>query len=246
MTAAKESLPLGTFTPLTMFVLPGLHGGVEQLDQFCGSAPPQFAPQPMPLPNDSARYDALVEWFLPKIADHSACGVIGESFSGPLAVRLAAAAPERVKLLVVVTSFARSPRPLLVRFLPWRWLSRAPLPLWAMRRFMTGMHMSVQRVAALRRSIRACPPRTFAGRFAEIARTDVRNQLHGLPMPGLYLQAVNDWMVPSSCVHDFTARSSSWKVTRVEGGHMLLEANPAGCWQAIAEFAEATSEGRCR
>ena len=67
--------------------------------------------------------------------------VLGSSFSGPLAVLLAASDPTRVRGIVLAATFLRSPRPglELLRFAlvgPVVWLVRAArrLPTWLLRR----------------------------------------------------------------------------------------------------------------
>lgn len=220
---------------LPTLVLPGLHGGTDQLDEFARLAPEPFQPILLSLPESTADYDQLTEHFAEIVAQHPACALVAESFSGPLAVKLAARLPERVKLLVLVATFARAPRPLLVRWLPWRWLFRLPLPMWAMRLFLTGREMSADRAARLRADIRQMSARMFAARFREISRVDVRAELARIQAHRVYLQGANDWIVPASAAADFASASPPWPVIRVPGGHMLLEAQPAACWDALAK-----------
>jgi len=93
--------------------------------------------------------------------------VLGLSFSGPLAVMLAAEEPKRVKGVILAATFVRAPHPGL-RFFRfachgptlWMWRIARRIPIWALRARRDPLRMA--RAETLRR----VPARCFAGRFS--------------------------------------------------------------------------------
>lgn len=118
-------------------ILPGLDGTSALLAEFCESlsalgVAARAVAYPPDRPLGYEQLEALVRAQLP-CEPHV---LLGESFSGPLAIRIAAAPPPGLLGLVLSTTFARAPMvglsPLapLVRFAP----SRPPMPIlsWAL------------------------------------------------------------------------------------------------------------------
>src|SRR5262245_40814685 len=104
-------------------VLTGLDGGGELLGDFLAAMAPRFQAQALSYPRDpTLGYDELVEWVWPRLPVDEDFVLIGESFSGPIAIRLAARRPPRLAGLVLCASFARAPRP------PWSPLGAGALP----------------------------------------------------------------------------------------------------------------------
>src|SRR5579883_1951220 len=115
-------------------LLPGLDGTGRLLEEFARSLgrtstvrvvryPPDLAASYVEL-EDVAR--ALVPVDKPYI-------LIGESFSGPIAISLAAKAPQGLVGLVLCATFARAPLPFLRPFTPWLRYAPTQLPAFVLR-----------------------------------------------------------------------------------------------------------------
>jgi pimeloyl-ACP methyl ester carboxylesterase len=55
-------------------------------------------------------------------------------------------------------------------------------------------------------------------------------------VPCLYVQAAQDRLVPPDRLDDFRGRCRSLDVAVVQGGHFVLQENPAGGAEAVAAF----------
>src|SRR5438874_1223572 len=115
--------------------------------------------------------------------------LVAESFSGPLALRLASARPSRIKAVVLCASFVCLPAPRWLRHLVGPLLFRLPMPAPAVRRFMTGRSASDSLVREVRNSIRRVRPHVLAQRMREILDVDCADALRQCPAPVLYLAA---------------------------------------------------------
>jgi pimeloyl-ACP methyl ester carboxylesterase len=163
---------------------------------------------------------AVIETVAP--ADKRAI-VIGESFGGTLAMSLALARPERVSALVVLNSFAR--------FTP---QFRLHLALWGLRALPWGMMPVVRRATASRlhsahshdneirefmRVTMAATREGYLNRLRALTRFDIRDRLHELRMPTLFLAAELDHLVPSVTQARFMAGRVPGAQVRVLSGH---------------------------
>ncbi len=117
----------------TLLLLPGMDGTGDLFDAFIAALPSAIdvviVRYPRCEPLGYAELQALARAALPEKGPFV---ILGESFSGPIAISLAASAPSQLKGLVLCCSFARNPRPRLsalrplVEVLPIGW---APLRL---------------------------------------------------------------------------------------------------------------------
>ncbi|NLR73859.1 alpha/beta fold hydrolase [Leeia aquatica] len=110
---------------MVLVLLPGLDGSgllfEPLLRALGGSLSVQVLAYPAQLAGD---YDTLAAWVRTQLPDQ-AFVLLAESFSGPVALRIARQPPPGMQGLVLCATFVRSPRPLLRYLLPL--LSRLPL-----------------------------------------------------------------------------------------------------------------------
>jgi pimeloyl-ACP methyl ester carboxylesterase len=79
-------------------------------------------------------------------------------------------------------------------------------------------------------------PGTLVARLKAIADVDVRHMLDRVRVPGIYLRATEDRLVPRSAAAAFTSLGSKVRVVDIEAPHFLLQANPTAAALAIREF----------
>jgi pimeloyl-ACP methyl ester carboxylesterase len=161
--------------------------------------------------------------------------LVAESFSGPLAVLLAART--RVAALVLVNSFVVPPRSRLWRHLAHTVFFRLPPPNAVLRRYFLGENASDKQLSEMRRAIRAQPPEVLATRLASIFEVDVRAELAQGRVLLLDLRGSEDLLVlPQSRTTIVATAPDRVSAVTVQGPHLLLEAAPVLAWQAITEF----------
>lgn len=222
----------------TLLLLPGLHGTAElfaplraslsALSEGVGVSVAEF---PFAA-TDYAQVESAVSLPEGRIA------LLAESFSGPLAIRLAVRlkAEGRLSALILVATFARSP----VRWFPW-WLvpKWAPVPPLAIAvRLLLGSDADPERVRELAIVIKRIPPKTALARLRTVARCDERARLSQLiGVPTLYLQARDDLVVGPRALEDFAPLRPQVQV--LHAPHLVLQTCPRDCAQAIREFLSA-------
>ena len=172
-----------------------------------------------------------------ELPPHDPFVLIGESFSGPAAILLAATAPPGLRGLVLCATFARTPVPLFP-FLR-RLASRLPMramPMPVVMRLMMGRWSSPGWSARLQAAMERMTPDVLRRRIAAVLDVDVTQALAAVQCPILFIAADADrvlWTDGWRAIH--AARPEATRV-RIAGPHMLLQAVPQDVATAIRQW----------
>ena len=226
-------------TPSHLVLLPGLDGTGLLFEPFVAAAPEAWSTTvvryPASLPTSYAHLERYVRDRLPAGGSYL---LLGESFSGPLALRIAAHRPRGLRGVVLAASFATGPSPLGPLAVPSSVLRWLPLRSALARVVLMGGARDRALSRQLERAIASVPAAVLAERLREVLKADERETLRRVEVAVLSLLASRDWLVPSSRAREIEAASPRAEAVSVAGPHLLLQRNPAACWDAIAGFAE--------
>lgn len=163
--------------------------------------------------------------------------ILGESFSGPIALALAARCADRVKAVILCCSFARNPRP------SWTWLMpllrRLPmgsLPPVLLARLLLGRHTTVRLQVLLAQSLNGVAPDVLLARLLAVVSVDASHYLEAQRFPLLYLRASEDLVVPATALSWIKQLRPDASVATFEAPHALLQAYPAQAAAAVRAF----------
>jgi len=162
--------------------------------------------------------------------------LVAESFSGPLALRYAAAHPGWVRAVVLCASFISSPVPRWVSHLVFDGLFRMPMPSPAVRLLLVGWDAPRSLVELVRRVIQRVRPGVLAYRVRQVMELDCQDALARCNAPVLYLRAGHDRIVGTGCARRIVAAGRNVTVRRVDGPHLLLQAEAHAAWGVVEEF----------
>jgi pimeloyl-ACP methyl ester carboxylesterase len=215
----------------TIILVPGLDGTALLFYRQISLLAERFNVVAFPLPNESDRsMDDLVGELRALIDEIAPRGAIlcGESFGGALSLSTALACPEAVRGLVIVNSFSRVPQrvqlrlgPLALRLVPW-----GAMPL--VRRFtasrMHSPHTLPEDLAEFHERSKQIGREGYIRRLEILWDYDVRERLHEIAAPTLFLAGDRDQLVPSVPEARFmSARVPNAEMQVLEGyGHICL------------------------
>lgn len=189
--------------------------------------------------------DQLVDVIQSQLPRNRVLILLAESFSGPLVLSLLRRNLPEVKGVIFCATFARSPHKTLLEvlnYLPLSIFLRFPSSAFIKRVCLNGCS-SKDILLLVRDSITQVEPAVLAGRLRLISKMD-----ECYPNPGVehvsccYLQAVDDRLVPKSCVDDFKSLVPDLNIVGVNGPHFLLQARPRECWHEIKKFINGISK----
>jgi pimeloyl-ACP methyl ester carboxylesterase len=170
--------------------------------------------------------------------------LLGESFSGPIAIALAASAPPGLTGLILCGSFASCPRPHLARI--WPLLRHLPIHSASssfLSRYFAGRFSSPELLAALDAARRSVSAPVLKARIAAVCAVDVSNQLRQVRVPILYLRASQDRIVPRSASKKIQRWVPAVRLVDIEGPHYMLQACASVAAEAIRGFAREVGVG---
>lgn len=225
-------------TNLSLVLLPGLDGTGELFAPIVSAIDKHVSTDILSYPPDRPlNYDELTEFVLDRLPRDERFVILGESFGGPLAVKIATRNPAGLKGIILCASFVSSPLPWLrpiVSALPARSIGcalRAAGARVLMGRFRTPKLRELLVNSASKPSAEALRSRALSA-----LSVDVTTELRDLEIPTLFIQGTEDYLIPSSCANIYSRYSRQPKVARIVGPHCLLQCAVETAAETMLEF----------
>jgi pimeloyl-[acyl-carrier protein] methyl ester esterase len=227
-----------------IILLPGLDGTGVLFKPFVDHLPSDLAAMVVSYPVDQALgYAELLPLVLGALPQNEPFVILGESFSGPLALMAAARHPAGLQAVVLCATFVRNP----TRF-RWKWIARLvhPILFSAYPRFtsakaLLGGYSTDELRQLIHQAISSVDPRVLAHRVREVLAVNITEELRTCPVPVLYLRGTKDLVVPSHNAREIQAVSPSVQVSAISSPHMVLQTQPAACVEVISRFIRGAS-----
>jgi pimeloyl-ACP methyl ester carboxylesterase len=224
---------------MKIVLLPGLGSSPELFVPLIEAAPPRFECSVVSYPEDpDFSYPDYAEHVDENCCPRTPFMLLGESFSGPVAILTAARRPAGLAGIILCNSFAVRPAWRGWRHLPWERLMTIPVTRTIAGLVMSGFDEADRLLAPIRRAHRGISPEVLAARTRLALEVDVRPELTALEVPVLYLRGRHDRLVRPSSWKQVVRCLPSTRVHQIAGPHLLLQVVPDGCWRAIAEFVD--------
>jgi pimeloyl-ACP methyl ester carboxylesterase len=225
---------------LSLILLPGLDGSGVLFRPLIPHLPPQIRPIIVSYPRDKTlEYRELLPLVLSAIPASGPFIILGESFSGPLALMAAATCPPRLRAVIMCASFIRAPWGAHLKFLRYfaNSLTFQFYPVAAFGKAILGGYSTPEWRALKSEAIAGIRPAVVAQRVRASLMVDVTSELKSCSAPILYLQGERDRVVPPRNLKEILAARGDVKVERFPSPHMVLQTQPVLAAAAIAAFA---------
>lgn len=225
----------------TLVLLPGLDGTGKLFANFLKALDLSVKTQVVSYPPDvPLGYDELERLVRATLPSHEPFVLLGESFSGPLAIRIAARPPSNLAGLVLCVTFASNPYPNLA----WARRFAAFLPLKSLPRWMRAPLMwgSASPSKAPRQSERAMAGvdiPVIRRRIAELLQVDETAALARISLPVMVLCAARDRVVSKAATMRMLRGIPHARPVEVDGPHLLLQTCSQECAAAVLTFIRA-------
>jgi pimeloyl-ACP methyl ester carboxylesterase len=221
----------------TAVLLPGLDGTGDQFAPLVEALGPDIHTVVVRYPDAPLDYEAHQRIAASALPQKGPYIILGESFSGPIAISIAAHLPRGLLGCILCASFIKTPRRLLglaaplLGLMPPQRVPSAFSDFLVMGRFATPTLRRMQLDA--RRNVSST---AMVARLKAIARVNVSDQLRAIDLPTLYMRATEDRLVPRSAGEYFSRLARAGRIVDLEGPHFLLQAKPALAAAEVRKF----------
>jgi pimeloyl-[acyl-carrier protein] methyl ester esterase len=229
---------------MRLVLLPGLDGTGLLFEPLCRELSSSVRPLTLDYPRDRVTsYDELFELIQPKLPTTEPYVLLGESYGGPLSLKLAATQPVGLCGLILSATFVTCPHGYVPQsaahlVVPAAFYLAPPL---AKLKAVFGRYSTPEIQALISRGIATVSPAVLAARVREVIAIDVTEELLACPVPILYIQATNDYVVPASNLARIQRLRPDVEVARVESAHMILQSRAKRSAEIIEQFVRAQS-----
>lgn len=224
-------------------LLPGFDGTGLLFDPLLAAIPSDVMPQvvtyPPQVPHSYSSLSSRVASVLPRDIPYV---LIAESFSGPLAIRLAATVSPPPRAVILCASFAVFPAGRLAArllALSQGFLFRFQPPRWAVKHFLLGWDAPDALIRHFYAAIASVSKEVLQNRLAEILTVDARSDLAALAslsIPMLYLRGSRDRLVGEQSIRVITQFQPKIQFETLNAPHLLLQHQPHEAVAAIERF----------
>jgi pimeloyl-ACP methyl ester carboxylesterase len=228
--------------PITLILLPGMDGTGELFEPFVQALNPNIKTKVVSYPKTEVlSYAELIKLASTYIPPNQPYILLGESFSGPIAIALAAQADSQLKGLILSCTFARNPRLQLSKLsflVPTFPINKLSFSL--MSKLLMAKFNNTKIRQRLFDAVTSVASKVIRARLDAVIGVDYTEMLGNLNLPILYLQGKNDYLVPSTAGRYITEQAKNVELIELNAPHLLLQLAPieaAACVQAfIAKF----------
>ena len=222
----------------TFILLPGLHGTDDLYADLAHALAPQGRSVAVGYPTDRAlSYPELVAYVLAAWPADGDVVLVAESFSGPVALILAARRPCGLRAVVLSATFAHNPSPWLRplrRALPFA--SKRWMPAGLATAFMLGRASTPAWRTTIARLLARISEAVLRARAAAAFDVVVRGLIPTIDVPILYLRARRDWLIAPRHGAEITALAHDGRLVDIDAPHLVLQVAPRVAAAAIDDF----------
>ena len=218
-----------------LLLLPGLDGTASLFRWLIPMWSGMIDARPVSYPRNLYTYADALRHAEQQLPPEGGVFVLGECFSGPVAIQLAHRYPERVEGMVLTTSFATCPSMLLRSC---KHLLAIPVSGFLMRTcaktLTPGLDDAIKRELDV--ILRMVPSSVLMRRLQQVASVDVTSHLKELAQPILYLQGRQDRLVSTASARLVQQCAAQTRVVTLDAPHLLLQYAVRDAAAAILQF----------
>ncbi len=185
---------------------------------------------------DQLTFDDYVESAARQLPNNGPVSLVAESFSGPIAMTLLAKKKANFQASVISATFCKSPLPLLTqlsKYVPEKLFTSNPASKAFLKFFLTGSDANSDVRNKTFELLKKAAPSQFQNRIGLVNEVDVMKELKKIEVPLLYIQATKDRIVLADSGTEIMKHAKNMEIERVEGPHMILQAQPEKCAELI-------------
>lgn len=225
---------------MRLVLLPGLDGTGVLFRPLLAQLPVELVPLIISYPpTERLGYTELLDLVWSMLPANAAFVVLGESFSGPLALRIGARQPAGLRGVILCGTFAGNPlgpQWRVLRHLVFGWMFRG-FTRFAQVKALPGGYATPELRQLQREALSPVSPGVLAHRVREVLRIDVRQELQQCAVPILDIRGNSDEVVWQRNAREIRSLRPDARRVNFEAPHLILQTKAVECAKEIEWFA---------
>lgn len=218
-----------------LVLLPGLDGTGRLFKRFLGIASATFQCTVVSYPPDVIiEYQNLLPFVEAALPESDSYAVVAESFSGRLALGLAAKGPRGLKAVVLVASFISSPMPRFLRMCVSTPLLRLLMRDCLIKQYLVGRDSSV--LTDVMEVMGSVKDDVIAARIKQVLDLKPDMAFDAIKIPLFYLGGYNDRLVGARGLAQVKNHLNEVRASFIDGPHLLMQVKPDAAFDKIKRF----------
>jgi len=226
---------------VSLVLLPGLDGTGDLFEPLINCLPIRINPIVVSYPKyRPCGYKDLKPIVIEALPRNTDFVILGESFSGPLAIMTAGERPPGLKGVILCASFIKKP----FRWVP-SWTSRlsiSPLyrlwPVTIQLRAVLGRRKEKELADMALKAVRSVAPAVISERVKTILSVNVEAELKKCDVPLLYLAGAKDRLIKTHNIESITKVKKDVQISIIDTRHFILQMEPEWATKEIIAFLE--------
>lgn len=225
--------------PITLVLLPGMDGSGLLFAPFLRALPGWVKPLVVPYPQERPLdYQGHVEIVMAALPLDGPFVLLGESFSGPLALMAAARRPKGLIGVILSATFVKWPLALPPFF------ARLIVSLGAFRlkstqlfsRIVMGKNASAELKELFPQVLARLTPEVLAARARAVMTVDCMKELRTCPVPLLALVSDRDRIIADRCPEEMQRIRPDMEIVHFDAPHLILQLATAEAVEHVCRF----------
>ncbi len=229
-TQHADGAALGHNVPVMLVLLPGMDGTGTLFEPFIRRLPRQLRVKIVRYSEHKhLNYQQLSDCVRGDLPTREPYVIVAESYSGPVALSLAAAPVGDLRAIVLVSSFASRPLgtlAVLAARLPLSRLLPERAPEWVLRWLLLDQSTPQEVVAAVREAIRRVRPEVLAARIQDALAVDCADLIERCAVRLVCLLSAKDRLLRPCSTEAFRRAAHKAEVVMIPAPHLLLQCAP--------------------
>ena len=235
----------GVMKPVTLVLLPGMHGSGDLFAPLLRELPDYIRTLVLSYPPDQPLgYSGHLDVVMAALPDDRPFVLLGESFSGPLALMAAARHPKGLLGVILCATFVAWPLPF-APFIARLIVSLGVFGLKSTRLFqrvVLGRNATDELTALFSEAVAKLKPEVLAARAKAVMTLDCTAALRECRVPILAMVAKNDRILTEQCTKLIGSIRPDAEIVDFNSPHLVLQCAPLEAARQICRFVESVSK----
>jgi pimeloyl-[acyl-carrier protein] methyl ester esterase len=224
---------------ILLVLLPGFPGTPDLMYSFRNELDGHIQTHVIGFPNRKMTYDDMIEYAEQKIPRDQPVMILGESYSGPVAIALANRNRHDIRGVILCSTFIKKPYSFIIgktKYMPLEWIFSRPMPELVGRLLIGEWNMPIEFLRKLWASSMNVDGEVMAHRVWQLSKPDKFPEPQVPDCPVLIMEAADDRLL-SPKNGDIMRRMIPHAIyKKIKGPHLLLQLRPKKCAKTILEF----------